>query len=1627
SGTTPGLTGGDELSPLSGSFYRKIDSMQSLLPLLKNSAPSLKENLTGTLRIGGMLGGTLQAPSLSANLKAEKLGPQDLTFTVNLDAGLTNPQPPQSLKPSQSLQANLELKELSCASIKTPFDFTGLNATLGLDAPYPLKAQLNLKHIDAGKLLQSLGMGKAGLNGDITGDIDIRGNLEQPDSLLIESRIETARLGSDSFNIENDGPIRITGDANGLNAINMRLKSSGNHLDVSVSGNFPFKSPTATSNPPGLTLSAAADIGLAEKLMDEVSSKGKIVLNATLTGSLSNPRLSAVLRVEDASFAQASMPPLKNLNLHLSADNKSLTLNTLAFNFLENAFNISHPAHIRLTDGNPVLEDFTLTGGENRLHIKGGYAPGTGLDFRVDGSIDNRIIDNMMAEIALYGKNDFSIHLTGTPDKPQISGFIDVRETGFDMRAPDVSLSQLNGRISLEGNAIKFDKLEGNLNDGSLRIGGQFDLFGSPSRKGSISLEVANAKFHFPEGMKSKISTTLYFKPDTDGKSFLLEGNIDLLQGVYEDIPFKLSESYLSLHPVIPDSDIFDKESLTDRLNLNIHLATKTPIWVDKDLAKSEVSFNLTLTGTASHPGITGRCSIKKGGELYFSNRSFFIDKGVVRFNNPEAIEPEIELTALVNIADYDITLKLNGTPENLLPQLSSLPALPEPDIISLLLNGQIKKNIPDQKFDAEAKALTLAGELATGIAKKKIQEFSGIDKVAIDTSLENKEARLTLSDHLTRHIELVLSQSLVDTPKRSYILRFSPSRNISLETEKTDENKYGINFNHYFFFNPSRKSTPQPVTPAGIQPVTPAGIQPVITAGTKAVTPGGLKKTQSNNKKKLIIENITIQPVTPAGAKPVTPAGAKPVTPAETIPVTKAESSGIASFPEKRILGLMKLTKGKHFDYFQFSRDLETIKKFFHHHQYLEVAIRPQRIEKNGSVRLILHISPGPVLLFKYSGANVPVKLRRSIRSLLVAGHFSRPAFSDALLKLKYYYFNKGYYCAKITLPEPQFYGKLKQIRCSIQKGKRFSKPGIQFSGNHSLNSSSLNSLFKNKPLLYSIFTTPEYAVQSIKHLYFKKGFLKTRAQLLPIRFDSKTGKILVNFAISEGPLFKIGAITFEGNRFLHRDQLLNPINLKTGQTFSPEIYKEAAFKLRDLYSKKGFSKCKVESKVEPTSTKELLAIHFMIKENQQGIVKEIAITGNRLTKKHIILRELAFKKGDTIYYRNLNKTRKNLYNLALFDQVDIVLTPLPGQPTASQKRNPANSKPLNTPFPNTPSPNTITKNYKVEIKLREQKRFRLKYGLQLQSTLQDATPVSYGATAQFSDYNLWGRGHYFNLIMGLSNKERKAIGYLGIPYLLGKRIKNELFADYRFKEEPTFTLETVALGLRQKITPWQYTSVSYGYKLSWNKQVGSQEDAPYSYRVGSTGATFSRDSRDNILDAHSGTYHNYSLTLAHNIFGSQVKYIRFSGHYSYYKQLGPVVYAGAVRLGLIKDYGIALPYGERFFAGGGTSIRGYGQNVVGPVDLSGEPAGGNSLFILNQELRFKFSRFFGAVLFMDLGNITPEISDFALGNLRKSIGIGLRIYTPVVLLRLDWGFKLNRRPDESASTIFFSIGQAF
>ena len=197
----------------------------------------------------------------------------------------------------------------------------------------------------------------------------------------------------------------------------------------------------------------------------------------------------------------------------------------------------------------------------------------------------------------------------------------------------------------------------------------------------------------------------------------------------------------------------------------------------------------------------------------------------------------------------------------------------------------------------------------------------------------------------------------------------------------------------------------------------------------------------------------------------------------------------------------------------------------------------------------------------------------------------------------------------------------------------------------------------------------------------------------------------------------------------------------------------------------------------------------------------------------------------------------------------------------------------------------------------------------------------------------------------------------------------------------------------------------------------------------IGSLTSSVAWDTRDDPSDSTRGTFVSSSLEHASGRLGSDLLFVRTLTQAYHFRRLKNVVLASAVRYGSLNPLG-----GQQlqissllFFAGGARTIRGVAEDSVRGVNFLGNPIGGQGLLTLNQEMRFPVYRWLRGVAFVDSGNVFEEATGVHLRELVGSAGIGVRVVTPFVLLRVDYGKTIWNTPVSDTGRWVFGIGHTF
>ncbi|MEM7728257.1 MAG: autotransporter assembly complex family protein [Pseudomonadota bacterium] len=327
------------------------------------------------------------------------------------------------------------------------------------------------------------------------------------------------------------------------------------------------------------------------------------------------------------------------------------------------------------------------------------------------------------------------------------------------------------------------------------------------------------------------------------------------------------------------------------------------------------------------------------------------------------------------------------------------------------------------------------------------------------------------------------------------------------------------------------------------------------------------------------------------------------------------------------------------------------------------------------------------------------------------------------------------------------------------------------------------------------------------------------------------------------------------------------------------------------------------------------------------------------------------------------------------------------------------------------------------VELLLDERKRNTVTLGAGFD------TSEGFGVDAELLRRNLTGRG---DLLIATGRAAQREFG-LGVtwrrPNELGYGRGVSFFASVSDEDTDAFNQQTGGVGAGVEVIEGPEFQYSYGAEARYIRQSGESERRDF--QTLALNGSVRMDRSDSLLDPRKGWRAEGRLkpTYAFSDEGS-VPYIRAVAQGSYYLPFGAearFVAAGRLRLGTLVGATVRdVPGDDRFFSGGGGSVRGYAFQAIGPFDANDVPLGGRSLSEASLEGRYRINDRFGAVAFLDAGNVSDsEYPTF--DNLRVGAGVGVRYMTPAGPIRLDVATPLNPSDRDEWIQVYISIGQAF
>ena len=747
---------------------------------------------------------------------------------------------------------------------------------------------------------------------------------------------------------------------------------------------------------------------------------------------------------------------------------------------------------------------------------------------------------------------------------------------------------------------------------------------------------------------------------------------------------------------------------------------------------------------------------------------------------------------------------------------------------------------------------------------------------------------------------------------------------------------------------------------------------------------------------------------------------------------VGKVEVTGDPGMSVLEFRHYARLKAGAHVDHDTGNRALAGVLKHYQGENRMEAEIKivSAKYDPAGKkVDFSFSANRGPVVKVTVQGANIGADRVKHIIPVFEEGSVDEDLLNEGNRRLRDYYQRLGYFDAKVNHRQQARNEQEVAIVFNVDLGQRRHVESVAVAGNRYFDSQTLkellsvraaDSLDRHGAYSQAMVSTDVSALQAV---YRNNGFPNikvtpetstpetgvadnsaTETSTVPKasatpQIRPRTASLDVIYRIEEGQQVRVGAVRMEGNDHVEAAKLTPLLNTAPGQLLSPQNLAGDRDALLTDYLSRGFEQANVEvAQQADASDREKVDVAFHITEGPQIFVRNVLLTGLHYTRPVTVERAITLHSGDPLDQSALLDTQRNLYELALFNEVNVAVE----------------------------NPNGGATRKTILLQTSEARRWALTYGFGFEA--QTGTPQNNCAGAiaggvacnpngvtgvsprvlfDITRNNVFGREQSASLQGTYGLLEQRVDLLFQVPHFIGNRNFGVAFSGgyANSKDVTTYVASRLEAGFRftenfQAPGSWLSKANTFIYEYDFRRvkvaasslQVfpGEIQELATAVRVAGPGVTWIRDTRDSPLDAHRGTYTSFQEFLSIKNVGSEAQFNRLdlsnSSYYGFNKNR--FVFARNTRYGQLRAFGTGsselIPLPERLYSGGPTSLRGFSFNGAGPRDPeTGYPIGGAGALVNSTELRLPpptlpwLGNTVSFVLFHDMGNVFTNAGD--------------------------------------------------
>lgn len=511
--------------------------------------------------------------------------------------------------------------------------------------------------------------------------------------------------------------------------------------------------------------------------------------------------------------------------------------------------------------------------------------------------------------------------------------------------------------------------------------------------------------------------------------------------------------------------------------------------------------------------------------------------------------------------------------------------------------------------------------------------------------------------------------------------------------------------------------------------------------------------------------------------------------------------------------------------------------------------------------------------------------------------------------------------------------------------------------------------------------------ALHRLASFYRRQGFIQARVEYVE---EGSRDSSRIRIFIDEGPRYLIRSLNFIGNDSLPAKVLKRRLKSGPGRPYNPEGIAQDEFNLILAYADYGYIFAAVQNSIE-TSLDHTVSLTFVINQGRRARLGKLRVNGRSFVDSAYIQRSSGLFSGEFYSRSRMIAGEMNLISSGLFHDAKITTGAV--------------------------SPDSQLLD--LEISVSEKPRHRFEAGLGYGSG--DA----FRLTARWLNRNVSGWGQRLEFV-GLTAvqlwrdirlvRARAQVSYRD-PWLFRKELPGQASLYYDDHRPPytDYRLQTIGfdLDLIQRLghgayVDWRVSQQWLRLSPNW-RDPGLPSDTIKYHGRRSLFSGWYLNRLDDQLSPRRGFSTQIDGEYTGGIFGGMNTFQRINytwiGYYTLAKPRTTI--ACRLRGGIIGDWNKRnpVPYYERYFLGGPTTLRGYSNGQAGKLTENGWPPGGKKMLLVNLEARPVIYGRWAASLFLDVGMLSDNLlRKMSLSEACSSPGLGLRYFLPIGTGRLDF-----------------------